>query len=232
MYQDEVWKDVAGYEGRYAISNYGRLYSYPKKTCHRKSENGRILKGDYSCGKTMHSRYADSLYNTEYVRYGLLKDGKVSRKFAHRLVAEAFIPNPENKPQINHIDNNGLNNHVSNLEWVTALENKEWSVKQNRHRPDKSREAFAKATKARSMKLRQKHLNQEGQIFGGKRVLKVYFKDDTSAKVIGGDVECMCCHEVTYMKSLEQLLNKKVINMPYCPKCTRKLEQYREVDIV
>lgn len=100
---EEVFKPVLGYEGRYEISNYGRVKSiFPKSI--------RILK------------YSNSNIGG-YYPYHLSKDSKIKVTSAHRLVAEAFIPNPENKPQVNHKDGDKSNNHVSNLEWVTAKEN-------------------------------------------------------------------------------------------------------------
>lgn len=96
----ETWKNIKGYEGFYKISNFGRVESLYKN---------KILK---SC-----------ISHNGYVEITLYKD-KTKKRFAiHRLVAKAFIPNPDNKPEVNHIDNNPQNNHVSNLEWVTHKEN-------------------------------------------------------------------------------------------------------------
>lgn len=97
---EEVWKDIKGYEGLYQISNLGRV---------KRVTTGRILKGDKN--------------KDGYLLVKLCKNSIGSNKRIHRLVAEAFIPNPENKPQVNHIDENKINNRVDNLEWVTANEN-------------------------------------------------------------------------------------------------------------
>lgn len=96
----EVWKSIPGYEGRYYVSNLGRVKG-PLK----------ILKPTIS--------------NWGYERVRITNNaGKRTTPRVHRLVAQVFIPNPENKPEVNHIDGNKLNNNVSNLEWVTASENK------------------------------------------------------------------------------------------------------------
>ena len=98
----EIWKDIEGYEGLYAVSNTGKVYSYKSKKILRSNAT------ELRCG---------------YINVLLTKDGKRKQKYIHRLVAQAFIPNPENKPEVNHIDHNPQNNHVDNLEWVTKNEN-------------------------------------------------------------------------------------------------------------
>lgn len=97
----EVWKDIEGFDGEYQVSNMGRVRRVYTK----------ILKAEVR-PVYPHSNYALSRVSLK------------GRKFAvHRLVAQAFIPNPESKPQVNHIDNDPQNNKAENLEWVTAKEN-------------------------------------------------------------------------------------------------------------
>lgn len=101
----EVWKDIRNYEGLYQVSNLGRIKSFRKSTKHR-WEDEYILK--------------PSLANNGYCQVTLY-DNTVRHKFlVHRLVAEAFLPNPNGYPQVNHKDENPLNNAASNLEWCTA----------------------------------------------------------------------------------------------------------------
>lgn len=97
---EEIWKDIEGFEGLYQVSNFGRI---------KRVTTGRILKGDKN--------------NDGYLRVKLYKNNTKSNKSIHRLVAEAFIPNPENKPQVNHVNEDKTNNSLDNLEWMTAKEN-------------------------------------------------------------------------------------------------------------
>lgn len=104
--EGEIWKDIAGYEGLYQISNFGRVKSF----------NGlwtkvKILK--------------PSLRNNGYIFVTLFKNGKTKMFYIHQLVARAFIPNPENKPTVNHKFGNRLDNYCESLEWVTFAENQQ-----------------------------------------------------------------------------------------------------------
>lgn len=113
----EIFIPVIGFELSYKISNYGNLLSLPKEWKSGKnntsSHNGLIVKpgvGRYAC-------------------VCLYKDSTITRTSIHRLVAIHFIPNPENKPCVNHKDGNKLNNVVDNLEWVTLSENMQHALK-------------------------------------------------------------------------------------------------------
>ena len=107
---DEIWKDIKGYEGIYQVSNIGRVRSLDRWTEGNKCmfKRGRIIKPFDNKG-----------YNNTS-----LSRGGVDTTFAtHRLVADAFIPNPDNLPCVNHKDGHKRNNVVDNLEWVTYSEN-------------------------------------------------------------------------------------------------------------
>lgn len=110
----ETWKDVAGFEGIYEVSNRGAVRSVDRITRCGKRASGKILSAKGN--------------NRGYVQLHLYKGGECHMKLLHRVVAEAFIENPENLPQINHKDENKHNNHADNLEWCSNLYNRRYGT--------------------------------------------------------------------------------------------------------
>lgn len=104
--EGEEWRDVIGYEGRYMVSSFGRVVSISKRK---------------KCPIILKQRVNERFRYPTVVLYGT--DNVYYSHFVHRLVAEAFIPNPENKPYIDHLDTIASNNKASNLKWVTQTEN-------------------------------------------------------------------------------------------------------------
>ena len=93
-------KDVVGYEGLYAVTSCGKVWSYKSKKFLKPKDN-----------------------RDGYFRVWLYKDNERKSYFIHRLVAEAYIPNPENLPEVDHIDNNKSHNYLNNLQWITRKDN-------------------------------------------------------------------------------------------------------------
>ena len=104
MMQKEIWRPIKGYEGLYEISNLGKI-----KSNFRQGSTTDFLK--------------ISNNGNGYMMVRLCKNGKAKKYYLHRLLAQTFIDNPEDKPQVNHINENRSDNRLENLEWVTQKEN-------------------------------------------------------------------------------------------------------------
>lgn len=119
---NEIWKDIKGYEGLYQVSNLGNVKSIP-----------RIIDSQFK-GKPIKREVYEKVLKKSLTRFGyeyvcLSKNGKTKKHKVHRLVGEHFIPNIENKKTINHIDGNKQNNRVDNLEWATYKENQQHAIR-------------------------------------------------------------------------------------------------------
>ena len=110
-YVPVVWVAINGFEGLYEISNFGRV----------RNRNGAVLKQRIKRTKC-----------TCYKTVDLWKDGRYYKKYIHRLVADAFIPNPNNLPFVNHKDEDGTNNFIDNLEWCTREYNVNYGTAKER----------------------------------------------------------------------------------------------------
>lgn len=118
---EEIWKDIDGFENAYQVSNYGRIKSIGRYVNHisgKRFVKERILK--------------PRVGTSGYYQYPLNLSGRAKTILIHREVAKAFLPNPNNLPQVNHKDENKLNNYFENLEWCDGMYNENYGTKKKR----------------------------------------------------------------------------------------------------
>ena len=144
----EVWKDVVGYEGLYQVSNFGNVKSLDREV----APNNRVPY--WRKGKMC----KQSKSNLGYLTVGFTVNNKKINKYVHRLVAEAFVPNTNNKPQINHIDCDKENNYASNLEWCTNSENHIHATKNGLNKLHLHRVAYSGEENGRSLLTKEQVL--------------------------------------------------------------------------
>ena len=162
----EIWKDIRGYEGKYKISTYGNVYSYKRKIyiSQSKGANG-------------------------YFKVNLHKNSSTKTFSVHRLVAETFISNPNNLPEINHKSGNKTNNRVTNLEWCTHNENMEhafyWGLaKKCEEKPQLSKQKKAFKLSASQVFAIRSEYKKGVRGKGYKSLAKKYKVSDTEIKQI------------------------------------------------
>ena len=117
---EEIWRPVVGYEGLYEVSNTGRVRSLDRYV---KGKGYRLHKG----------KVLSPIKNKDgYLTVNLCCNGKIQHKTIHRLVIQTFIPNPDNLPEVNHLDEDKTNNSVDNLEWCTCSYNNNYGTLRER----------------------------------------------------------------------------------------------------
>lgn len=164
----EVWKDVIGYEGLYQVSNFGNVKSLDREI----APNNRVPY--WRKGKIC----KQSKSNLGYMTVGFTVNNKKINKYVHRLVAEAFITNMNNYPQVNHIDCDKINNRMYNLEWCTNSQNhihasKKGLNKLHLHRVAYSGEENGRSllTKEQVLEIKQKYIPYK---YSAKKLSKEY----------------------------------------------------------
>lgn len=138
----EIWKDIPGWESLYQASNKGRVRSLDRlvhvnvfgKYNGQEMKKGKVLKLVLHNGAGHHPEYIVCLS----------KNGKAQNEYVHRLVALAFIPNPDNLPEVNHKDENSLNNYVENLEWCDRAYNCTYGTRTERAAKSNSKNRLCK----------------------------------------------------------------------------------------
>ena len=146
----EVWKPIKGFEGLYDVSNFGKVKSLARKA--------RLVPKGVETKRIVPLRILKQSCVNGYKRVRLCENGKVINYFVHRLVADAFIDNPFNKPCINHKDGDRKNNHFSNLEYVTHSENTQHAKRNGMLKPQRGEKCGAS-------KLTEKEVIEARRIF-------------------------------------------------------------------
>ena len=120
--EEEIWKDIEGYEGRYQVSNRGNVKSLERTVWNNRGYYKTIQERILKAGKS----------NTGYLQVALFKDGKAKGYLVHQLVATAFCENPMRYTEVNHLDEDKTNNKVENLEWCSKSYNNNYGTRNKR----------------------------------------------------------------------------------------------------
>ena len=195
-------QDIPGYEGLYAVTRDGRVWSYPKQ---RSSKLGKWMK------LQLHTNSRGRIKIRKQYNIGLFKNKKRKNHQVHILVGLTYIPNPDNLPQINHIDGDTVNNWDWNLEWCTAVQNMEHAqrtglLNQHTEKQMRGRSKAGKLTGAlNGMRSRRKFSFAEAEC-----IRKIHKFGKKSFRAIGRAYECSdktignICNNKSYLIDIEE----------------------------
>ena len=225
----EQWKTVTNYEGLYEVSNLGNVRTMPREYY---NSIGRLHKVEQKVIKG----FLQVKSKTNYVRIALWKDGKSKKFFIHRLVMNAFNPTDNDELEVNHIDYNGENNKLTNLEWVTKSENEKHSRLNGRNSTKSSEAGKQSAINARERS------RAEAQSYVGKKIhnwniIEVLgFVEGSNGlnkpkQMLQILVSCdLCKHPNTYVRFYRNTIGPK--GTKHCQVCSNKLKKQIDKDIV
>lgn len=195
----EEWRDIKGYEGMYQVSNEGRV----KSLNYKRGNAAKIMKPEL----TISGYYQISLYC----------GGKRGRHYVHRLVAEAFIPNPENKPVVDHINTIRIENSVCNLRWATTKENVNNAISHEKlvktMSTDEYKNKISNANKGKKRTPEQNEANRQRQL--GKKLsdeCRRKISEANKGRVISEESR-MKISEANKGHKMPEELKKKLIEM-------------------
>jgi hypothetical protein len=163
---EEVWKDIENYEGLYQVSNLGNVKRLKGKGC----VSERLI--------------AKSINKSGYIYRGFHNKGTYRKFKEHRLVANAFIDNPYNKPTVNHINGIKTDNRVENLEWCTYLENKQHAIKTGLTNTKGVKNHFCKLTEEQVLEIREIGFSKTRTYLG----IKYGISSNTVTKIIKKEI--------------------------------------------
>ena len=157
---EEIWRPIVGYEGLYEVSSYGRVRSLDRYDNKNHFRKGLIMKQNND--------------GRGYMSVILCLNGKIKKYLVHRLVAQAFIPNPDNLPEVNHKDENPENNSVTNLEWCDHSYNINYGTRKDKVRESQLKSGFwtglsEKEYKRKYWEEHRDHLNEWRKEYRRKR---------------------------------------------------------------
>lgn len=191
--EKEIWKDVVGYEGYYQVSNLARVKSLAREL---KSNGNLKYVGDLADFDKTYIKPEKILSQNKskdgYLRCIFSKNGKPKMQRVHRLVAQAFIPNPNNMPVVNHIDEDKTNNLPGNLEWVSVAYNNVYGTRIQRL---KNSEGFKRNSEKNCKPLSQYDLN--GNLIASFNSLKEAVESNNGYKKSGMS-HCLVGRNETY----------------------------------
>lgn len=204
----EIYKPIQNYENLYEVSNLGNVRSLDRynidKNGKKKFYPGKLLRPD-SIKKA----------HTTYYRVALCKNHIIRRYSIHRLVAQTFLTNPDNKPHVNHIDNDGTNNVVENLEWCTHSENMQHAQKQGRlyHAQSKAGKTLGTAVRMRIQnKIESLENTKVGDWSVGRYIGTVKASDGNNHYMF----RCTCACGYVQDIEMNRLLKKRTMNCRTC----------------